>query len=107
MFRKVYRLAHLAQDSADHTANIALKRRAGEQAGCHGTQQIGHTHTGHGKGTGDGLAHHIILFLGVGGEELLDVTAAVIVSDEDGHHDAAEDEYHVHIGIIGNAVNDI
>ena len=43
----------------------------------------------------------------MGGKELLHIAAAVVVPDENGYQDAAEDEYHVHVGVIPDIPDDI
>ena len=32
---------------------------------------------------------------------------SVIVADEDGHHDTAEDEHHIHVGVLADVIHHI
>ena len=43
----------------------------------------------------------------VSGEELLYVAGFVIVTDEDRHHNTAEDEHHIHIGVFTDRIDHI
>ena len=38
----------------------------------------------------------------MGGKELLYVSRLVVVTDKDRNHDTAEDEHHIHIGIVSD-----
>lgn len=82
----------------------AFTRQTRKRSRYNAAQEIRYAHTRHRKRTEQRFGNHIVLLFCVGGKQLFNVAALIVVSDKYGNHYAAEYKNHIHIGVFTHIV---